>query len=536
MSLSQVQKYYYDTELIRQLWCKINEEWAEKWATDFGGISLILDELNSKDKFYDKLRADIFEIIKAIKGERIAKNYIIEKDTIENHLKNDKQQITNTKSKGFLSDKSRNAYCYYLEYEAGYGAYTKLFDFETLRNQYQAIPTFSKELMVQPKPSQISLVVMDKETNKVIRIIGKGENNVMKGGLIILKDKIIKPAGKVGLLFLIYYIVTFAYQYYQTLPLFTEKQLADVKFTKVFSTNSINKATVQYAFDVRSLGLNPEKDTVRIYTGYNYTNSPNYHIIKSAKLLDTLRAFSHWKPDIDTARLFVKGKIIAKIPLLIPTNKKFIGWGKGQAVDWFDRLVNLEQLSTKGTAHIPRDSLEPKIRKSYYTEFICIDTFNFNIDTCTFTYRAKNPDQTAINPNDINFYINDLQELNQNMQDDGALSQHFGFNYIASATNVEYLYQVNTQGYVGKKLAKFGAKMQANRNEYKEFRIEFRYPTVRIYVDNELYEETQYTKPLGKLYKMALLFKGSGMVDWVKITGKSGKELYFEDFGGKAAW
>ncbi len=536
MSLSQLQKYYYDTELIRQLWCKINEEWAEKWATDFGGTSLILDELNSKDKFYDKLRADIFEIVKATKGERIAKNYIIEKDTIENHLKNYKQQITDTKSKGFLSDKSRNAYCYYLEYETGYGTYTKLFDFETLRNQYQAIPTFSKELMIQPKPSQISLVVMDKETNEIIRIIGTGENNVMKGGLLIFKDRILPTVKNFGLLFLIYYIGTFGYQYYQTLPIFTEKQLAGVKFSKVFSTNSINKATIQYAFDVRSLGLNPEKDTVRIYTGYNYTNSPNYHIIKSAKSLDTLRAFSHWKPDIDTARLFVRGKIIAKIPLLIPTNKKFIGWGKGQAVDWFDRLVNSEQISIKGTAHIPRDSLEPKIRKSYYTEFICIDTFNFDIDTCTFTYRAKNPDQTAINPNDIQFAINNLQNFNDNLQDDGRRAKGLHFHYIASATNVEYLYQVNTQAYVGRKLGQFGAKMQANRNDYKEFRIEFRYPSVRIYVDNDLYEEIQYTKPLGKLYKMAFTFKGSGMIDWVKITGKSGKELYFEDFGGKAEW
>ena len=43
MALSQFQKYYYDTELIRQLWCKINEEWAEKWAAEFGGTSLILD-------------------------------------------------------------------------------------------------------------------------------------------------------------------------------------------------------------------------------------------------------------------------------------------------------------------------------------------------------------------------------------------------------------------------------------------------------------------------------------------------------------
>lgn len=78
--------------------------------------------------------------------------------------------------------------------------------------------------------------------------------------------------------------------------------------------------------------------------------------------------------------------------------------------------------------------------------------------------------------------------------------------------------------------------MQAKRNEYKVFRIEFRYPIVSIYIDDQLYEQNTYTKPFGSLYKMGFIFKGSGMVDWIKIIGKSGNELYVEDFGGKAEW
>ncbi len=65
--------YYYDTELLRQLWCKLNEEWTAKWAIDFGGEALVLDKLQSKDQFYRALQSDIFAVVRKQKGERIAK-------------------------------------------------------------------------------------------------------------------------------------------------------------------------------------------------------------------------------------------------------------------------------------------------------------------------------------------------------------------------------------------------------------------------------------------------------------------------------
>ncbi|MFM7854696.1 MAG: hypothetical protein ACKO96_22910, partial [Flammeovirgaceae bacterium] len=71
--LTSYQKYIYDLELLRRLYVKINAEWSDKWAADFGGQALVLENLLSKDKFYDALKADIFLSIEKSKGLKIAK-------------------------------------------------------------------------------------------------------------------------------------------------------------------------------------------------------------------------------------------------------------------------------------------------------------------------------------------------------------------------------------------------------------------------------------------------------------------------------
>jgi hypothetical protein len=518
--LNNLQKYYYDTELIRQLWCKINEAWNTKWAADFGGTSLVLGELKSKDKFYDALKADIFAVVKQTKGERIAKNYIIEKDTIENHLKSYKQQNAEVpKPKPFLRDKARNAYAYYLGYEEGYAAYTKLFDFETLQSQYQPVPVLSKALVANAQPSEIALVRIDKETDKIFRVIERGEEQVLKGGLLMVAKRIAKPIRDFGIVLLLYYLGNFAWNWYQSLPLFTAEQLAGVKFYEVFSTNSEIKATKIYGYDAKSLNLSP-KDTITVTYGINYTNDVNGNFEKSVKLQDTLRGHQIWKPTFDTVRLFAKGKEIKKLPLYVPS-KKFVGWGWGQ-LGWYDRLENYENICVKGTAHIPKDKLEDRIKKSYYTQFKCIDSFPFAIDTCTFAFRVKNPDPYAINLNDIGLHIGSNQAI--------------FWGYFASKTNIDAHINIQGQNYMPDNLHEFAKEMQQNVNEWKVMEIKCDYPIVRLSIDGRKYQEYCYKEKFNRFYYFYIYFKGSGMIDWVKITGKSGKELYFEDFGGKAEW
>ncbi len=386
--------YYYDTELLRQLWCKLNEEWAAKWAVDFGGESLVLDKLSSKDQFYRALQADIFAVVRQQKGERIAKANLVEKDTIELHLNQYRQQkkTENKALKGFLRDKSRSFYAYYLGYE-NYKIYTQLYDWQDLQTYHSLVPV--------PQPSEITLVRKALDKQVIVKIVEQGESKTLLWAAKKIGNSTLEFLKWLGLLLSLLFSGYQGWEWYLALPLFTPEELAGVQFKPIFSTNSQNKATLLYAYNVKSLNLRKE-DTVTVKFGHNYTNDVNGTTKRSTHHQDTIE-YQIYKPLIDSPRLFVRGKEVAKTILYVPSNK-FVGWGWGQ-LGWYDRLATYQEICNKGIAFIPREKLEPSIKKSYYTQFKHIADFDFAADTCTFIFRVKNPVLYGINANDIGLYI-----------------------------------------------------------------------------------------------------------------------------------
>jgi hypothetical protein len=498
--MDSIQKYYYDTELVRQLWCRINEQWTDKWAKDFGGTQLILDELESKDKFYNALKADIFSTIQAQKGEKIAKEYIIEKDTIENHLKNYRQQVVeNNLPKPFLRDKSRNAYAYYLGYQDGYRAYTKLFEFENLRKQYQAIPVVEKSLTIVNQV-YIPIIWQNSEGNTSLEIIATTDTQIQLN----------PPKATLLSVFCRLAMITF----------FAFMTLSDVPYKPNASFEIVNSKQKYVAPTTVVLKYQLDNEvTNEDSICWGNSIAANYLRLATEVLKEKQATLSYYYefPNVYPIMLFRGKDTVCKKIVYVGTN------------DWlcFAKRPKLEQDSflkplrfekridfvKKGVMHLPKPIGYPLSNINFY------NFKDFGVEASSFTLetRLKNTLADGGEPEyDCTIWVYDEQgnKITANFLSQGA------FYYSFVDVGNKRINAKNTGGF-----EEFGIDL----SYFRTIKMTVKNNILSFNIDGKDFKQTfKCSGKIGKIKGLRFSFKGHGTMDFVKLyDGK--QQLQYED-------
>jgi hypothetical protein len=526
---NQLLKRAFNEELRKQLLQKIEREWAEKWqAKGHGEVFKGIDQLPSVNKFTNELFEDI---------DRVAKGKAPSQSSIERFFQG--TALVNSNS---------DAIALYL----GYASWQEFKE----KNKESIIdkPILVSNLAHSKPPIIIHIHQEDSVTTNTL-LLSKGNNTLE----LILKHlelskelppnektatestkkrdfsrflKILKRIGQVLAMLLLLFL---SVNVIPTLPMykesviekavesllakkFTPEQLSKVKFEVIKQIRDSSSAHVMYqlAYDVSALDC----EKVRIVLDDGYVYFKDYNRDFSNKLKDTIDFYIE-KPTFAQFVLSVDRDVkIDSIPIYVPTTR---GWEVWQTTN--ERLGNsFHDCSIKQDGNLHYLGTIDETGQNLYTHFRNVRDFDISGDELIAEYRFRN----AIIDGGL-----DCQTVGFRLYNEYNAEGYINCTLLKRACIPWANFRIGeSQLYNGRKPKKEAEKLTLDMEQWHTVRIETKNQLARLYVDNELVYQTKYKAKVGNIKGISFLFRGSGIVDYVKLQKYDGKIIYEENFDG----
>jgi len=528
---NQLIKRAFSEELRKQLLRKIEREWADKWKPKgHGEVFQGIDQLPSINKFTNELFEDI---------DTVAKGKAPSQSSIERFFQG--TTLVNTNA---------DAIALYLGYASWKDFKEK--NKESIRNS----PILDSFALVTGLPhinATITIHIHQEDntsTNKLLLSKGNNTLEMILKHLQLSKELspdektateplkkwrfsgVLKTMKRIGQVLLVLLLLFLSVHVIPILPVykesfiekfvglllakkFTPEQLSKVKFEIIneFKNSSSSHVTYRLAYDVSALDC--EKVAVKLEDDYAYFSKLRRGF--SNKLKDTIDFYIE-KPTFAQFILLVDENIrIDSITIYTPSRRGWEAWQTTSEIlgnSFYD--CNIKQdgnLNYLGNID--------KTGQSLYTHFRNLRDFDISGDELIAEYRCRN----AIVDGGLDcqaiifglFTENPLHPIVCRLTKNGC--QPWGG------------FDIGERRLVGsekfeKDITRFGFDME----QWHTVRIKTKNQLAELYVDNELVYQTNYQAKLGNIKGISFQFRGSGIVDYVKLQRHDGTIVYEENF------
>jgi hypothetical protein len=195
---------------------------------------------------------------------------------------------------------------------------------------------------------------------------------------------------------------------------------------------------------------------------------------------------------------------------------------------WFLKIGELFMLPIRqgGVMHYPLDDIPaPLLRKGeFYTYYQILNDFNINADSVQFEARVKNPQkQGGITCFDVTI---DLNGQLTNTEKLGMLS----FNVMGPGCERHAVVKVGDTELYGKDSSRLMRPSTIDLSDWVTIKAVVQQHVLRIYLNGQLRHTVPYKGQIGTLKFMQVGFKGTGSIDWVRLSTPGGQRLYQEEF------
>ncbi len=522
-------KRAFNEELRRQLLQKIAREWAEKWQPQgHGEVFKGIDQLPSVNKFTNELFEDI---------NSVAKGKAPSQSSIERFF-----QGSN------LVNSNANAIALYL----GYASWKEFK--EKNKESIKDSPTLNSSALVTDLAHSPIVIHIHQEDSTNTLLLSKG-NRILE---LILKhlessrelpmnektateppkkwrfSGVLKTMKHVGQVLAILLLLFLSVHVIPTLPFykdsiiekvvgslwakkFTPEQLSKVKFEIIdeFKDSSSSHVTYRLAYDVSALDC--EKVAVELGDGYAYFNH-HFHREFPSKLKDTIDFYVE-KPTSSQFFLLVDESIIVdSIPIRVPSKRGWEAWQTTNEIlgnSFYDCNIKQDgKLNYLGTID--------KTGQNLYTHFRNVRDFDISGDELIAEYRCRN----AIVDGGVDCQTIIFSLFSEN-QSPGIICKLTKNGCSPWANFMIGEQQLNTNWL---KPSKERIRFSLDMEQWHTVRIETQNQLAKLYVDNELVYQTKYQAKIGRIKGINFQFRGSGIVDYVKLRRHDGTIVYEENF------
>ncbi len=488
--------FYYLQELKEQFFQKIFDEWAVKWQ-HFPTIEVDnFEGLPSLNAFVEELHDDVDNTLRQKLPSKVRLEMMISKENLRRILKNN-HEIR-------LQTHTRNCLAYYLGFEGWQD-----FKEKTQPNLPQE-PVVVNYVQVYQSllPQRTKTYELPQDTDYVIELKEP-----------FWKSKYFRKAVLTILICLVGFATAFyGYSWYKNRP-FTDEQLGKVKFEIIEDYAKPNNNHFKICYDVSSLDC----DSVMIDYGFDVTymndfnkktNENTYQETYKNKT-DTI-SHTYFKPNIWIIKLIVRNQVIRTIKKIVYTGDKWTSFLAGN--NWEGRNKPPNFAVNKGILHLSPFQLdEPDAKNHSWTQHYMVKDFELDGDSAIFETKIKN------NQNDggILCYDSSIGLRTDNMQGVGA-------SFMQDCIEYAVLHIAETTITGNEKLLSF---MDLNLQEWQVVKIKLQNHVAYIYVNDKEIHRLRYKGDLGKIKVVSYNFKGSGSVDWVKLSDSyTGKVVFEDDF------
>jgi len=155
-------------------------------------------------------------------------------------------------------------------------------------------------------------------------------------------------------------------------------------------------------------------------------------------------------------------------------------------------------------------------KATYYIDYIKTDTFQIDGDNFEYVARIKNPSMTG----GISCYDTFVQIFGEH-----------GFHELVFMEN-------GCQRWARLHFSELELKgenddlsfLTADLSDWREVKIRIENKKLKVCLDDTVIYEASYQNPVGKVRMLGFRFKGSGAVDYLKVSNLSGNIIYSDDF------
>lgn len=498
----------YLYELREQFLQKIVDDWEVKWQDDFEEFTSF-DTLKSKNAFLESLLADIEENLhQQLNGE--SKKYLFSKDFLRRFIfEYGAREVR-------IQTHSRTGIALYLGYKnwEDFLEKNKEVDNQTVNINYvnvneSLLPTLSKTQLIQLNNESFATFqeVKPKSRKNILRLLY---------GIIALT-----LIGVSAYLLLDWWI---------SRP-FSTDELKDVQF-KVIKTVGRYPQSVRIMYD---LGNIKRVKDVEVELGVGKITSLRGaypYISKSDKLRDTISQ-TYFYPGVYRLKLIVNNKVIKELNHIVYSYPdKWLAWGYGVSYEkqWITNISTIKKYIKDGVFHFDPKDLPNEIKdneKDFRNSVHALtQNFGIRLDSVTFETRMKNPESEG---------GESCYNMGIVLQDKEFNSEWLGFTTIgctdfATLTVGKTIFR-RLAPHAGKEydLHEFGI----NQDEWTHFKVKTMGDTIEIFINNKSVFKSKFegSKNFKELADIRITFKGTGSIDWVKLSNSyTGKVVYQTDF------
>ena len=222
-------------------------------------------------------------------------------------------------------------------------------------------------------------------------------------------------------------------------------------------------------------------------------------------------AFEAFVPLCIAVQLHVDNKILANAPVVIGTD----GWE-----GYLSLLVPLEKESfyRNGQLYLPYHPSPSEAKEDYYPSFLNFREYGLSADAMFFEARVQNNQETG-------------GQWAYDVSVDLIGSKHRAYFNVLSPDAILYaracVSETELNGSKNHELKALGYLM----DDWCTLAMRIENQTAVIFIDGKEKLTIPYREALGDLRGIQFYFKGSGAVDWVRVTDlKDDKVKFFDDF------
>ncbi len=316
--------------------------------------------------------------------------------------------------------------------------------------------------------------------------------------------------------------VFFINNWYKHRP-FTDSQLSKVKFYFISEYDKPNTSTLKIAYDVSSLNV----DSVTVDYGYDeFHLSGTSKIIKNenftesfTKKIDTI-SHTYFKPNIWSIKLIANGQVIKKLNKIVYSGKEWTSWASGREnrTLWIGKNVTSNVTMQNGILHYNKKDMEKQGGLDFfYTKHQINHDFKIFGDSATLELRVKNRD----NEGGFTNYDTSISFMDS--------TQSYALVcFVQDCIEYANIVAAKTNMSGKKKVLPF---LDTNLQDWRIIKIQLKNKIMTLFLDGENIFHMPYQGTLSEIKGIRVTFKGSGSVDWLKLSNSYNKEIiFFDDF------
>lgn len=490
---------HYLQELKEQFFQKLHDDWSNKWQHFPPVENDDFATLPSLNAFVEELHEDIDETLRLKLASKERLEMMISKENLRRILKNT-QEIR-------LQSHTRNCLAYYLGFEGWE-------DFK--EKNKQNIP--AEPVVVNYIQVYQSLLPQHQAQNFQLP---PNSDYVILPSEPLWKTKFFKQIalGIIGIL-LMSFVSFSGYRWYKNRP-FTSEQLAKVKFEIIEDYAKPNNNYFKIRYDVSSLdcdSVTVDYDSDQVYM-IDYQQDGNSYQETFRNKIDTV-SHTYFMPNIWEIKLVVNNQVIRTIKKTVYTGNEWAIFANGgfQNKPWVGHLKNEKEGIHLGILHLTPDKIDrPNENVSYWVNYKKVQDFGIDADSLIFETRIRNNYQEG----GISCYDSPINIMTDS-------KKTIGVNFVQDC--IEYarvtIGKIELKGNINNL-----SFMDLNLQEWQIIKIKIKDRVAYLYVNDKEIYRIKCEDNLGLIKQINYNFKGSGSVDWVKLSNShTGKIIYFDDF------